>query len=190
MRLELDNKLWEKYPKIFRDRHGDMRTTCMTWGFECGDGWYNIIDQMCALIQWHVDGKRKKRVRAMLYNRALQYAATNGDISKLVRFFNPSGKLSEKYVISKVHEALFEFSFEAIPPKFNQVVAIQVKEKFGTLRFYTSEYDEYLDGVIRMAEGMSGVTCEVCGSPGITSGPGWIRCLCETHREEREARYK
>jgi hypothetical protein len=51
MRKELDEALCAKYPEIFRDRNGDMRTTAMCWGFECGDGWYNIIDGLCATIQ-------------------------------------------------------------------------------------------------------------------------------------------
>ena len=29
MTTELDNKLCTKYPKIFADRHADMRTTAM-----------------------------------------------------------------------------------------------------------------------------------------------------------------
>ena len=42
MRKELDEKLCEKYPLIFKNRHADMTETAMCWGFECGDGWFNI----------------------------------------------------------------------------------------------------------------------------------------------------
>lgn len=41
MKKELDNALCKKYPEIFRDRNGDMKNTCMVWGFP-GDGWYNL----------------------------------------------------------------------------------------------------------------------------------------------------
>ena len=51
MRKELDETLCAKYPEIFRDRHGDMRETAMCWGFDCGDGWYNIIDTLCLTIE-------------------------------------------------------------------------------------------------------------------------------------------
>jgi len=72
-----------------------------------------------------------------------------------------------------------------------QVVAEQVKEKFGGLRFYVQGGDDYTQGIIAMAEQMSGLTCEDCGSPGETGGNGWISTLCETHRAERdEARKK
>lgn len=50
MRKELDALLCERYPEIFRDRHGDMRETCMCWGFSCGDGWFDIIDNLCREI--------------------------------------------------------------------------------------------------------------------------------------------
>jgi hypothetical protein len=38
MKQELDEQLCAKYPKIFVNRHADMKTTAMCWGFECGDG--------------------------------------------------------------------------------------------------------------------------------------------------------
>jgi hypothetical protein len=72
-------------------------------------------------------------------------------------------------------------------PDVPQVVAEQVKEKFGGLRFYVSGGNAYTDGVIAMAEHMSGKTCEVCGAPGTTGGHGWISTLCPTHRAERDA---
>ena len=58
MREELDKKLVAKYPKIFMDRHGDMSETGMCWGFQCGDGWYDLIDTLCQLIQGHVNCKK------------------------------------------------------------------------------------------------------------------------------------
>jgi len=67
-----------------------------------------------------------------------------------------------------------------------QVVVDQVKEKFGTLRFYYTGGDDTVDGMVRMAESMSGVTCETCGNVGESNSSGWIRVLCETHRKERE----
>ena len=51
MNSDLDKQLCDKYPDIFKDRHGDMRETAMCWGFDCGDGWYNIIDNLCATIR-------------------------------------------------------------------------------------------------------------------------------------------
>jgi hypothetical protein len=64
------------------------------------------------------------------------------------------------------------------------VVATQIKEKFGTLRFYYFGGDDYCHGVESMAESMSAVTCEVCGSPGKLRNGGWIRTLCDEHAKE------
>ncbi len=55
MKKELEEKLFEKYPKIFKQKGLPMNETCMCWGIETGDGWYNIIDTLCSQIQWHID---------------------------------------------------------------------------------------------------------------------------------------
>ena len=68
-----------------------------------------------------------------------------------------------------------------------EVEVSQVKEKFGTLRFYYEGGDEYINGLVSMAESMSEVTCEVCGNPGKRRAGGWIKTLCDRHHEEREA---
>ena len=132
MRKELDEALCKKYPEIFRDRHGDMRTTAMCWGFECGDGWYNIIDAACAQIE----------------NRAY------------------NNRLNSE--------------------KFHQVIATQVKEKYGTLRFYYTGGDDYVDGVVSMAESISAVICETCGAPGKPREGAWLKTLCDEHAKEQE----
>ena len=46
MRQELDDSLCRRYPKIFATRHRDPAKTCMTWGLECGDGWFDLIDRL------------------------------------------------------------------------------------------------------------------------------------------------
>ena len=42
-----DILLCERYPEIFKNRHNDLTKTAMCWGFECGDGWFWLIDAMC-----------------------------------------------------------------------------------------------------------------------------------------------
>jgi len=34
MKVELQQKLYDKYPLLFTDKDADMRTTCMCWGIE------------------------------------------------------------------------------------------------------------------------------------------------------------
>jgi hypothetical protein len=69
MSPELDNGLVIKYPKIFKNRYGDMMTTAMCWGFECGDGWYDLLNHACSLIQSHIDWNRTQRARVLQFNR-------------------------------------------------------------------------------------------------------------------------
>ncbi len=71
-----------------------------------------------------------------------------------------------------------------------QVIATQVKEKFGGLRFYYDGGDAVVDGMVRMAESWAANTCEECGKPGQMRTSGWIRTLCDEHEAERQARYK
>lgn len=67
----------------------------------------------------------------------------------------------------------------------NQVVATQVKEKFGTLRFYYMGGDEYVDGLVSMAESMSSRICEICGSKGtLVDKNRWYQTLCEKHSQQ------
>lgn len=128
--------LLERYPKIFRQHKLPMTQTAMCWGFDCGDGWFHILDALCASIE------------NALYN------AREND------------KDSDKENVG--------------------LEATQVKEKYGTLRFYygvggvSEGYARYIDGLVSMAEHMSGRTCERCGAPGKTVGGGWLTTLCKT----------
>ena len=70
-----------------------------------------------------------------------------------------------------------------------QVTLDQVKEKFGTLRFYYTGGDDYIRGLVSMAESMSAVTCEECGNPGKQTHGGWIKTTCKPCEDKRAAAY-
>jgi len=64
--------------------------------------------------------------------------------------------------------------------KHSQITASQVKEKYGTLRFYTNGDDGKQRGMIDFAEYLSGYICERCGSiENVSQTEGWISTLCE-----------
>jgi len=119
MDKELEMKLVKKYPTVMRDYGGSIYETCMGWGICVGNGWYDIIDELCAKLE-------------------------------------PLG-----------------------------VVAGQIKEKFGGLRFYVEAMTINGDGAdkvrkaINEAEIKSYQTCESCGKPGERRGGGWIQVLCD-----------
>lgn len=72
--------------------------------------------------------------------------------------------------------------------------AFQVKEKFGTLRFYMDsveplapDVDEAIAAAIEAAEEESARTCEECGGPGeLRDARGWFSTLCARCFDERE----
>jgi hypothetical protein len=177
MRQELDTLLCEKYPKMMVNRNKNMQETCMCWGFECGDGWYNILNQLMGNIQHHIDWKDKQREYARTYNEmATQAKAGNFDL------FEESMKdtVNLEYKEKRLAE-IVAGDFRTVPDAIPQVTLDQVKEKFGTLRFYYTGGDDEISGMVRMAESMSGVTCEECGNPGERRGGGWIYTACDTH---------
>jgi len=147
MEQGLDETLCAKYPRIFKDRHASMQVTCMCWGFEVGDGWYQILDSLCANIQHHIDWSHKN------HEWALKWNAEHPDKQRPVR--------------------------DPVP----QVIAVQVKEKFGGLRFYYDGGDDQIHGMVQMAESWAIHTCEECGAPGYTRYGGWHRTLCDHHAE-------
>ena len=150
MKQELDKLLCERYPKLMVNRDKSMMETCMCWGFECGDGWFNILDQLMGSIQHHIDWKEKQRNWAIEWN--------------------------------KEHPTELRILPELVP----QVTLDQVKEKFGTLRFYYSGGDAIIYGMVSLAESMSGVTCEGCGSPAKTHTEGWFHTTCEPCKTARD----
>lgn len=73
----------------------------------------------------------------------------------------------------------------------DKIEILQVKEKFGTLRFYTSFYTDELHELINKAENESAHTCELCGSKeNIGYTCGWITTCCEKCVKEMAKRNK
>jgi len=120
--------LFERHNFIFRGRYSPVTQNLMPFGFECGDGWFTLIDELCTTI-----------------DRILEQDET----------------LAKDFIVT------------------------QVKEKYGTLRFYTSPTPDLIHWVIDFAEGMSAKICERCGNPGKPNNQGWITTLCAKCRERR-----
>lgn len=126
MSPELDQALCSRYPRIFANRHADPLTTCMTRGFECEDGWYALIDALCAALQHETD--------------------------------------------------------KCGAP---QVVAQQVKEKFGSLRFYVDGASEVQRELIKQAGTDWASVCEICGARAELREvvASWVPARCAVHHD-------
>lgn len=67
----------------------------------------------------------------------------------------------------------------AAPVTWGAFHVIQVKEKFGALRFYYDGGDREFAGAVSLAEMMSAVICEDCGKPGTKRNiRNWLCTLC------------
>lgn len=64
MTPELEQALLLKYPKIFRQKDLGMNESCMYWGIAIGDGWYKLIDELCAWLQFNTDRNSYPQVEA------------------------------------------------------------------------------------------------------------------------------
>lgn len=186
MRAELDNLLCTKYPKIFVNRHEVMTKTAMCWGFDHGDGWFDILDALCSRIQHHIDDVNQYSANATQYNQALDIALC-GDSSELHHFYSSIVKSSndrDGWVNKMVAQSIESKEFRKVVEDCHQVVAVQVKEKFGTLRFYYDGGDDYVRGLVSMAEWASANICEMCGERGKIRGTGWVYVACDKHVKE------
>lgn len=164
MKEELDRKLVEKYPLIFKNRHAPMTETAMCWGFEHGDGWYNIIDTLCGLLYSKYNQAKER------YEYAKDCFENNGGQTHW------GAPITAEEVEQK--RLAMEEEAEKVP------VASQVKEKFGGLRFYVHAATDEHYNYITFAESMSYRTCEECGKPGTYYPFGWHHVACDEHATE------
>lgn len=52
---KLEQQLYNKYPKLFRQKDLSGQETCMCWGIAVGNGWYTIIEEACRKLQQLAD---------------------------------------------------------------------------------------------------------------------------------------
>lgn len=148
MKLELEKQLKEKYPLLFSDLHNkkvNMQQTCMVWGLECNDGWYQILDDLGSKLEPLIEKYRQEEIDE------------NGEGNSEEPVFYPK--------------------------------ALQVKEKFGSLRFYMTGETEEMSELISDAEDKSYKTCENCGKPSVEQTEGsWVYTLCQECRDDMQRR--
>ena len=71
----------------------------------------------------------------------------------------------------------------------DEMFAIQVKEKYGTLRFSMSMETKAISDLIEDAEAVSSQACEVCGAFAKMRGQKWIETRCDKcYKEDNDRR--
>lgn len=159
MRKELQDKLYADYPLIFKEKDSDPRTSPMAWGVSVGDGWYTLIDRLCLTIQGNINSVNERAKWLTQYHHVIN-EAQQGNYGPIQQMYP---KMSRDQHNSIIADRLFQ---KEVPKPISQVVAQQVKEKFGSLRFYIKGGNDFAFGAIALAESLSSKICDVCGNPG------------------------
>lgn len=169
MSPELDQKLCTDYPEIFElvtKPASPPRMPIQLFHFECSDGWYPLIDQLCKALT--ADARALARDIENMEAQLMVTDRSNWHPWQLSHYTeeNLQGKRSELSV-----------ALEQIPR------AVQVKEKYAGLRFYVQGATEKQYQLIEFAETLSYRICECCGSMKDTRvyRLGWWRTLCPEH---------
>ena len=102
MREELETRLYNDFSEFFRNAN-NPRVSLMCFGFMCGDGWFDLIYELCKEIKEY---------------------------------------------------------YGVVPETFS---VVEVKEKFGALRFYITYAPRVVHDMIDRAEKRSYRVCEECG---------------------------
>jgi len=140
----------------------------MQFGFECGDGWYWLLDHLMSSIKWHIEQDNNQRDREpkikWLDKLSWKLRLRTSQKRKLLRW---------------IGEKIYDKQPRGVPHMTFRVD--QIKEKFGGLRFYYSGGDDYIDGMVSMAESMSYTICESCGTTeNVGNTKGWIYTCCKS----------
>ena len=170
MTKELELKLVEKYPDLLRDYGGDCRTTCMAWGIECSDQWYNILD--------HLFGYLTSLMKSKLY---IRYTEEYRKKNNVFDFKMDSPKIVLDQVKSKFSSLRCYYHGE------NQEVAPEIMENLCQ-KSYDKELERFwnrVDDAIDFAEYQTSVICEECGKEGKLYTKGWWVVLCDEHAKKK-----
>jgi hypothetical protein len=86
MNDEKEEKLVKDFPQIFRDWHGDVMSTCMFWGLECGTGWEPLLRKLCEDIMATNPPAdfRAEQVKSKFGGLRFYYSCGTDEISDLI----------------------------------------------------------------------------------------------------------
>jgi hypothetical protein len=127
------------------------------------DGWFDIIDILLKSIERHISFNQNQIKHAKDWNSQVNDPEFAWDL-----------------VVSRTERT--------VPEEIPQVSVYTIKEKFGIMRVYHMGGDDYINGLVSMAESMTSRVCEVCGEPGELRHEKWIKTLCDHHMVEYQAR--
>ena len=162
MDKELELKLVKKYPKLFRDYGGDMKVTCMHWGCEFQDGWYDIFENLCYGIQGFMD------------RTSYSSPSKSGEHQRIT---------CPQLIFDQVKE---KFGTLTICSHFEPYLDYENFESPDKVKKIIDRLENHVDGMISLTEFSSERICEECGAGNATpSDTGWIKTLCNDCKGKR-----
>lgn len=173
MSPELEHKLIEKYPVLFRDKDKSPRESLMCFGAECGSGWFNILDNLCG----YLTSLQKNR---SFYLGLKESIKDNNDEGFNGSFYCPEiifMQIKQKYGTLRVY-----WNFKEIENYDEIKLKLKRPEQLDE---YINEYSDMVENAIDFCEYLSSITCEECGAPGKLYTGGWYMSLCPEHAKER-----
>lgn len=173
MSPELEHKLIEKYPGLFRDVNKSPRETLICFGAECGDGWFEILDNLCGYLT-NLQESRS-------YYLGLKEDAKDDDDKGFDGSFHcPDvvfSQVKQKYGTLRVYWNFAEIeNYEQIKSKLKNPE--QLDE-------YINKYCDMVENAIDFCEYLSSKTCEITGKPGKLYTKGWCVTLCKEEAIKR-----
>ena len=151
------NDLMDRFPILFQDRNKSMDKTCMCWGIECPHGWYNILEQLCTVLEFHNMEFVKNYGIAIVADQVKEKFGT-------LRFYYTIREVDDKGVVLN--------DCRVLPP-----------DKDNQLRIAKDYLDLLAENYIDEATVMSENTCANCGLPlekdNKVVTKGWITFLCK-----------
>lgn len=173
MNQQFTQKLYKDFPLLYSDKNKPLSMSLMGFGFECGDGWFQIIYDLSKCLTEMIAHQPKFEIRSDFRWNPKHWT-----------WFKPWNSGWRHYLPIKwflfpecwsfyIGPLLIDIAF---PRKSFRVV--QVKEKYGTLRFYMTYETEEMSEAIEEAEQKSAKTCEACGSVGTMNDGPWFYVAC------------
>lgn len=91
------------------------------------------------------------------------------------------------HLIDRLCVQIMNYLHSTFPRKLPPLEVVQVKEKFGGLRYYIEGYSDYkIDEFLQEAEELSRQTCEITGLSGcLHEKNGWLKTLCDKEANKR-----
>ena len=116
-----------------------------------------------------------------LVERRPQWFNTKGDVRHTLMSFGFQHEDGWFNILWRLCEGLEPLAAALEKQTERPFEVLQVKEKFGALRFYVNHANDDIRLRIETAQLESFRTCEICGQPGTLREGGWIKTLCDEH---------